>query len=60
MVNDTITDKKTFVFVETDIDTVRDDIFTDFNLYICIFTEKELVRITDNSIPTVNQIKEMG
>lgn len=59
-VNDTITDKKTFTFIETDIDTVREDIFTDFNLYVCIFTEKELVRITDTSTPTVQEIKEMG
>jgi len=59
-VNETTTDQKTFVFVETDIDTVSKNMFIDFNLYICIFTSKELVRLTDKSIPTVEQVKEMG
>jgi len=59
-VNETTTDKKTFVFVETDIDTVRDNIFTDFNLYVCIFTSKDLVRITNETIPTVKEVKDMG
>lgn len=57
---DTITDVKTYVFVETDIEYVRQKMFTDFNLYIYIFSAKELVRITDNSVPTVQQIKDMG
>ena len=39
-VNETTTEQKTFIFVETDIDNVRDNIFTDFNLYVCIFTAK--------------------
>lgn len=59
-VNETTTDKKTFVFVETDIDTVRNNIFTDFNLYVCIFTSKDLVRITNETIPTVKEVKDMG
>ena len=37
-VDETTTDEKTFVFVETDIDTVRQNLFTDFNLYVCIFS----------------------
>lgn len=59
-VNDTIREEKTFVFVDTDIDSVRDNMFTDFNLYICIFTDKDLVRITDKTIPTAKEVKEMG
>lgn len=59
-VNETTTDKKTFVFVETDIDTVRNNIFTDFNLYVCIFTSKDLVRLTNETIPTVKEVKDMG
>ena len=59
-VNETTTDQKTFIFVETDIDTVRDNLFTDFNLYVCIFTAKELVRLTSKTSPTVEEVKEMG
>ena len=59
-VNETTTTQKTFVFVETDIDSVRSNIFTDFNLYVCIFTAKELVRLSDQTIPTVKELKEMG
>ena len=59
-VDDTTTDEKTFVFVETDIDTVRQNIYTDFNLYVCIFTHKSLVRIMDDTIPSINEVEEMG
>ena len=59
-VDKTTVDKKTFVFVETDIDSVRANMFTDFNLYVCIFTDKSLVRLTSETVPTVNEIKEMG
>lgn len=59
-VDETIEDERTFVFVETDINTIRQDIFTDFNLYVCIFTNKKLVRLTSVSIPTAEQVKEMG
>lgn len=57
---DTITDVKTYIFVDTDIEYVRQKIYTDFNLYVYIFTAKQLVRITDTSIPTVQQVKDMG
>lgn len=59
-VNETTIADKTFVFVETDIDNVSQNMFVNFNLYICIFTSKDLVRITDASSPTVKEIKEMG
>lgn len=58
--DDTTTEQKTFVFVETDIDGVDRNIFTNFTLYICLFTAKELVRLTSETIPTVKQVKEMG
>lgn len=58
--DDTITEEKTFVFIETDIDMIRQNIFIDFNLYIFIFTSKNLVRITDETIPSINDIEEMG
>lgn len=59
-VDDTTVEEKTFVFVETDIEYVRNNMFADFNLYICIFTAKNLVRLTDISKPTVKEIKDMG
>lgn len=59
-VDETTTDDKTFVFVETDIDTVRQGLFTDFNLYVCIFTSKSLVRITNDSVPSMEDIEDMG
>ena len=59
-VNETTTDKKTFVFVETDIDTITDNMFTSFNLYVCIFSDKSLIRLTSETIPTVKEIKDMG
>lgn len=58
--NETMSEQKTFVFVEADIDTIRDDIFTDFNLYIYIFTDKNSVKLTAVSTPTANEVKEMG
>lgn len=59
-VNDTTSEQRTFIFVETDIDTIRDNMFTDFNLYICIFTDKNLVRLNKTSVPTAKQVKDMG
>lgn len=59
-VDDTTTDEKTFIFVETNIDIIRENIFTDFNLYVCIFTSKHLVRITNDTIPSINDIESMG
>jgi hypothetical protein len=59
-VKDTITEEKTFIFVETDIDTIRDNMLVDFNLYVCIFTSKELVRLSSQTSPTVDEVKKMG
>lgn len=59
-VNETTQDTKTFVFVETDIDTITNNIFTSFNLYICIFTSKNLVRLDTCSTPTAKEVKNMG
>lgn len=57
---DTTTDQKTFVFVEADINTIRQGLFEDFTLYVCVFTSKDLVRLTSETTPTVKQIKDMG
>lgn len=59
-VDDTTVQEKTFVFVETDINNITNNIFTNFNLYVCIFTSKNLVRITDNTVPTINDVEELG
>lgn len=59
-VNEATTEKKTFVFVETDIDTIRNNIFTDFNLYVFIFTSKDLVRLNKMTKPTAKDVKNMG
>lgn len=59
-VDDTITEEKTFIFVETDIDYIRNNMFVDFNLYVCIFTAKKLVRLSDISKPSVKEVKNMG
>lgn len=59
-VTETTAQPKTFVFVETDIDAVNHNIFMDFYLSIYIFTAKELVRITQDTVPSVSQIKDMG
>lgn len=59
-VNDTITQDKTFVFVETDVEYVKNGMFADFNLFICIFTSKDLIRLTECTSPTVKEVKDMG
>ncbi len=51
---------KTFIFVETDIQTIEDNIFTQFGLYIYVFTHKDLVRLTSTSVPTKNTMKKAG
>lgn len=59
-VNETTDEQKTFVFVETDIPTITDSLFMDFNLYVCIFSAKDLVRLTSETKPTVKEVKDMG
>ncbi|WP_236354786.1 hypothetical protein [Konateibacter massiliensis] len=59
-VDDTTTQDKTFILVETDIDTIRNGIFTDFNLYVFVFTSKKLVRLNSSTSPTIKQVKNMG
>lgn len=59
-VDETTTKEKTFILVETDIENVRQNMFADFNLYISIFTAKSLVRLTNDTIPTAKEVKDMG
>lgn len=59
-VDDTVIQEKTFVFVDTDISRIRNNMFVDFNLYVCVFTAKSLVRLNKTSVPTAKQVKDMG
>ncbi len=59
-VDDTVKEKKTFVFVDVDIPSVHKNIFMDFNLYVFVFTDKSLVRLNQWSSPTSQEVKEMG
>lgn len=59
-VNETTSDQKTFIFVETDINSIRDNMFTEFNLHVCIFTHKKLVRLDTSSKPTAKEVRDMG
>ena len=58
-VDDTITETKVFIFVETDINNVYND-FANFNLYVSIFADKSLVRLSDASTPTKQEMKDAG
>ncbi len=58
--DDSTAEQKTFIIVDTDIDTVKNNIYTDYNLYIYIFTAKELVQLTIDTSPTVDEVKNMG
>ena len=51
---------KTFIFVEIDVQNIEDNMFTQFGLYIYVFTHKNLVRLTSTSIPTKNTMKKAG
>lgn len=59
-VDETTDEEKTFVFVETDIDNISQNLFTDFNLYVCIFSSKSLIKITDDSVPSIEEVEKMG
>lgn len=59
-VDDTISDTRTYIFVETDIDTIVDSMFSMFNLYVCIFSHKTLVRLSDKTTPTLQDVIKDG
>ena len=58
-VDDTITDAKVFIFVETDINNVYND-FANFNLYVSVFADKSLIRLSQESTPTKQEMKNEG
>lgn len=60
-IEDTIKETKVFIFVETDIPIVdRRTNMAEFSLYISIFADKSLIRLTDASIPTKQEMKNLG
>lgn len=59
-VDDTIIDEKTFVFVDSKIDDIDRNSFIDFNLYVCVFTAKSLVKVAGDSNPSIYDVEEMG
>ena len=58
-VDDTVTDSKVFIFVETDIGNVYNK-FANYSLFIHVFAEKPLVRLSANSTPTKQEMKDAG
>lgn len=59
-VDNTVTQEKTFIFVDVNPDTVILNTFVEFDLYICIFCAKNLVRLTDYSSPSVGELSNSG
>lgn len=60
-VDDTITETKVFMFVETDIPTMTNrNMFAEFNLYVSIFADKSLIRLSQASTPTKQEMKNLG
>lgn len=59
-VDNTTIDEKTFIFVDVNIDAVDKNMFADFDLYVCVFTDKKLVRITSKTVPSVSDIQNRG
>ncbi len=60
-VDDTVTNEKTFIFIETQIPTISTSSpLVDFNLYITVFCHERLVDLNNNSVPTKNEMKKMG
>lgn len=60
-VDDTITETKVFMFVETDIPTMTNhNRLAEFNLYVSIFADKSLIRLSQTSAPTKQEMKNLG
>ena len=60
-VDDTVTDEKTFIFVETQIPNISTTSpLIDFNLYFTVFTHNRLVDLNSLSTPTKNEMRKLG
>lgn len=59
-VDDTITQEKTFLFVDIDVDSVERTMFAGFDLSVYVLTSKSLVRLNDSTTPTVEEVEQNG
>lgn len=60
-VDDTTTQEKVFMFIETQIPSVNSNTgLVDINLYITIFAKNRLVNLTNISSPTKSEMKKLG
>ena len=61
-VDDTITEQKTFIFVETQVPSIDKykPYLVDINLYISVFADNRLVRLSDKTAPTKGEMKKLG
>nr|DAG27675.1 MAG TPA: hypothetical protein [Caudoviricetes sp.] len=59
-VDDAVTDKKVFTFVDANITNITNNMFVDFTLFIIPFTDKDLIRLSPYSSPTAQEVKEMN
>ena len=46
--------------MDVDIPSVQKGMFMDFNLYVFVFTDKNLVRLNQWSSPTAREVRDMG
>lgn len=58
-IDDTVTDSKVFIFVETDVGSVRNK-FATYNLFVHVFADKSLIRLSSTSAPTKQEMKNLG
>lgn len=59
-VTDITEDKRTYTFVETACQHVQKNVYVDMDLYICVFAEKSIIRLDENSVPNTKRVNEMG
>lgn len=60
LTDNTFSQPKTCISVETDIDTISQNMFMEFGLYIYVFTHKSLVQLSSASIPSKNDMNISG
>lgn len=60
-VDDTVTEQKVFIFVETQVPTIDayNPYLVDINLYISIFADNRLIDLTDRTSPTKGEMKKL-
>lgn len=59
-IDDTIEDTKSFIMVEVDMPEIKNGIFVSYILHLYICSNKDIVRLSEYSVPTLSQIKAEG